>query len=161
MNEHIEYSFYKELSFLQKLIQVLLGMIGILVILISFLLPIFFMIGFFILMIAYLMKYHYDREIEYLIFDDQLEIDEIIHNRKRKKLYDVNLKEMTALVEYDRESFLKYPKKYRKDFSNLNKQNVYMLLFTHQNENYCLLIQGDDKHLEALKRRLVFKGGLR
>ena len=60
-----------------------------------------------------------------------------------------------------RESFLKYPKKYRKDFSNLNKQNVYMLLFTHQNEKYCLLIQGDDKHLEALKRRLVFKGGLR
>ena len=107
------------------------------------------------------MKYHYDREIEYLIFDDQLEIDEIIHNRKRKKLYDVNLKEMTALVKYDRESFLKYPKKCRKDFSNLNKQNVYMLLFTHQNENYCLLIQGDDKHLEALKRRLVFKGGLR
>ena len=161
MNEHIEYSFYKELSFLQKLIQVLLGMIGILVILISFLLPIFFMIGFLILIIAYLMKYHYDREIEYLIFDDQLEIDEIIHNRKRKKLYDVNLKEMTALVKYDRESFLKYPKKCRKDFSNLNKQNVYMLLFTHQNENYCLLIQGDDKHLEALKRRLVFKGGLR
>ena len=160
MHRYMESCFQKEISFSQKLTVAFLFLTGGFVMIISFFLPIFFILGVSVLMAAFFMKHFFDQDIEYLLFDDEFEIYKIIHKRKRKKLYRADMKNMTDFIKYDPQLLSAYPKKYRKDFSGPNKSEAYMLLYKHQNERYCLLIQCDEGLLEVLKSKCISQRGV-
>ena len=155
---YVEHSFKMPVSIWRYIIETVLVLIGVLSILLCpFFLPIL-SIGAFSLFVAYLLFRNNNTEIEYTLVDDDLYIDRIIGNRKRKRLRHHNLQYMEIFSENNNELFLKYKNKKMKIKRFLaTHENSYAMIIRDSNHVTRLLLNVNDEFIKAMKTRFPHK----
>jgi len=103
---------------------------------------------------------YYDAEFEYELVDGDLSVDRIMAKASRRHCgtYDVSRKDIMAPVDSEKVAYRKHQKLKTYDYSSNNgNENCYVLYLPCNNEQVRLIIEPDERMLEALRKTAVGK----
>ena len=153
---YVEYSFEKEASLKAKLFRNLLIALAVIFGFYSLFVPILIPVMFMWIALAYYFNRSLSMEYEYIMLDDSLHIDKIIHKEKRKKFGRYDLAHLIDVGKPNEEFICKYEHikyKTKKYYSRINDDQIYALMLNQGGIYTCLLIQADKEFLDALRLR--------
>ncbi len=98
----------------------------------------------------------FDKEFEYICTNGHLDIDQITHKRKRKRLMSIPAKEMEVLAPLDSEDYKQYSRNQNLKTLNLTTntgpENVWFFVGHYKGTNYLVTFEPNDRILKDLKR---------
>lgn len=112
----------------------------------------FFMIG--LGYIAYLIITTRNIEYEYAVTNGDLDIDKIIAQRKRKRIFSANCKNFEIVAKVKSSHFSNHYKNYKNQMncaSSLNNDNVYFIVLNYKNEQTVVYFEPSEKMLKNFK----------
>lgn len=135
---------------------VLLFAVGLLV----FRSKIFFLVGVVVSFVCYKLSDEKDMEFEYVFTNGELDIAQIINKSKRKEVLSISMSDVVAMAGKGSDKVLRLVsnpgvKYQKKDFSSgyvKNQEKVYELVAKKGGEAYHILLEPNEKLLEAMKQ---------
>ncbi len=99
-------------------------------------------------------------EFEYIFTSGILDIDKIINQTSRKRLFSIDVREIHIMVKKSAEvsygEFKNFNKEY--DFSSgLEKENTYVFIFKHEQELIKIIFEPDEKVLKSIRMYIANK----
>lgn len=98
---------------------------------------------------------YYDAEYEYLLVDKYLDVDRIMARSSRKKLGSYDLSKLEIMAFPGNERLTAYEQKNCKSYnyaSGYKSESEYVIYLNNNNEMIKLIVEPDDRMLEAIKR---------
>ena len=153
---YAEYSYRKNVSLRQKLFCSLLVALAVAFGFFSMYAPVFIPVTILWIVLAFFYHRSLNCEYEYILCDNELSIDRIINNAKRKAVVTYNLDEMIAFTKASDDFFRQFDGqkfKTKKFYSYLNNDDVYGLMLESGGLKTCVLLQINDHMLAMLAHR--------
>ncbi|WP_304691410.1 hypothetical protein [Ileibacterium valens] len=110
-------------------------------------------------LLFFVLAYYYNRslkfEYEYLIYNDDIHIDKIIANLKRKRKFAGNLQQLKVFTDDPKElnPYRKNAQRMRIRRLNDNRQKTYAMLFSGGDGLECVYINANDEVIRLIKSR--------
>ena len=112
----------------------------------------FFLVG--LGYIAYLLITTRNIEYEYAVTNGDLDIDKIIAQRKRKRIFSANCKNFEIVAKVKSHHFSNHYKSFKNQMncaSSLNNDNVYFIVLNYNNEQTVVYFEPSEKMLKSFK----------
>lgn len=93
-------------------------------------------------------------EFEYIVTNDELDIDKIVARKKRKRIFTASCKLFEILAKEESEHFTNDIKKINnviKCVSSNNSSNVYFAVLNYKNQKTVLFFEPDERMLNSFK----------
>jgi len=94
-------------------------------------------------------------EYEYILTNDELDIDKIVNMKKRKRILTVSCKEFDILAKKDSENYTEKIEKTENKFtfcSTMKAENLYFVLLNYKNQRTVIYFEPDERMLAEIKR---------
>ncbi|NLX77109.1 MAG: hypothetical protein GXZ01_07050 [Clostridiaceae bacterium] len=104
--------------------------------------------------ISYLLITTRNIEYEYAVTNGDLDIDKIIAQRKRKRIFSANCKNFEIVAKLKSPHFSEHYKTFRNQMdctSSLNSDNVYFIVLNYKNEQTVVYFEPSEKMLNSFK----------
>lgn len=153
---YAEYSYKKNVSLRQRLFRAFLIALAVAFGVFSMFAQVFIPVTILWIVIAVFYSRSLNCEYEYILCDNELAIDRIINNAKRKSIVKYNLDEMIAFEKASDHFFTQFDGqkfKTKKFYSYLNNDDVYALMLESGGIKTCVLLQVNDELLQLLGHR--------
>lgn len=156
MDTYVEYSYKMDVSLRQKLFRALLIALAVIFGFYSIFVPIFIPVTLLWIVLAVYYQRSLNCEYEYILCDSELQIDRIINKAKRKHVETFNMDQLEAMEVAKPHFFEDYKDKkvkVRRFYSSYNDDQVYGLMLKAGGLYTCLMLQANDKLVNALTLR--------
>lgn len=104
--------------------------------------------------IAYLIITSRNIEFEYAVTNGDLDIDKIIAQRKRKRVFSANCKNFEIVAKVKSSHFSEHYKSFKNQINcagSLNNDNVYFIVLNYNNEQTVVYFEPSEKMLNNFK----------
>jgi len=104
--------------------------------------------------IAYLIITTRNIEYEYAVTNGDLDIDKIIAQRKRKRIFSANCKNFEIVAKVKSQHFSNHYKNLKNQIdctSSMNSDNVYFIVLNYNNEQTVVYFEPSEKMLNSFK----------
>ncbi len=155
-SQYVEYSFERDIKVGEKIFRNCLLTLTIIFALLSFIVIFMFPIAMFFGTLTYYYNKSLKSEYEYILVDNELMVDKIIANQKRKKVKMLDLNYLDYMSNDEKVIMDKYkgkPMKIIRFSSKSNKDEEYALIIKRGELYNCYIIQCNEELLSALKSK--------
>jgi hypothetical protein len=93
-------------------------------------------------------------EFEYTVTNDDIDIDKIIAQRKRKKIFNTSCKNFEVVARITSDEYAKQPKDFERRIeavSSMNSPDVYFAVLSYQSKRTIVFFEPDKRILDTFK----------
>ncbi|MFA6309444.1 MAG: hypothetical protein WC677_06860 [Clostridia bacterium] len=132
----------------------LIPVVSVLLSMIDFFRSILFVVIIFMIYGAWILVSNLNTEFEYIVTNDEIDIDKIINQKRRKRIISVSCKLFDIVAKVNSENYSDDVKSIQKKFitcSSMDSPDLYFATLNYKNERAVIYFEPDERMLKALK----------